>query len=75
MARLANHCDMEQPLPIPTLIAARQALAEQQIRALREWLGEDHELLARRATTPSRPPVSPTARPVSRAPIAQAVAA
>ncbi len=75
MARLANHCDMEQPLPIPTLIAARQALAEQQIRALREWLGEDHELLARKATTPSPAPVSPPGRPASRAPIAEAVAA
>lgn len=42
-----------------TLIAARQALAEQQIRALRDWLGEDHELLTRaRAVAGGAPVVS-----------------
>jgi len=46
-----------------TLIAARQALAEQQIRALRDWLGEDHELVARDITAAKTEPVQPQARP------------
>lgn len=46
-----------------TLIAARQALAEQQIRALRDWLGEDHELVARDVTAAKAKPVQPQALP------------
>jgi hypothetical protein len=44
---------MQQGKLMSTTLAARRALAAQQIRALRDWLGEDHELLA------SGPPPKP----------------
>lgn len=34
------------------LVAAQQALARRQLVVLREWLGDDHELLARATVTP-----------------------
>lgn len=58
-----------------TLIAARQALAEQQIRTLRDWLGEDHELVARDARAAQPALVTPRARPTTRPPIHSEVSA
>lgn len=64
MVWLANHADMPQVKPISTLVAARQALAEQQIRALRDWLGEDHELLNRAALSARAVSLAPRTAPV-----------
>jgi hypothetical protein len=73
---LAKDCQMQQALPMSTLVAARQALAEQQVRALREWLGEDHELL----TTPTgvsaqAAPDAAPCRPMAKPPIGDEVSA
>jgi hypothetical protein len=38
---------METCKQLSPLVAAQQALARQQLVVLRDWLGDDHELLAR----------------------------
>lgn len=75
MDSLANHPHMPQVKPISTLVAARQALAEQQIRALRDWLGEDHELLTRAALSARAVPLVPRTAQVSQPQIHEEVSA
>jgi hypothetical protein len=54
---------MHPALLTSTLVAARRALSAQQIRALRDWLGEDHELLSSTwAQPPDAAPEPPTPR-------------
>jgi hypothetical protein len=57
----ANHLGMETCKQLSPVVAARLALARQQLVVLRDWLGDDHELMSwtRAQAVPDVPAVAP----------------